>query len=278
MSIARLMQQASAGVSAGGGGGNSWTDPDLANASYDNVSFSVTNEESLPRGFQFKPDGTKLYLVGQGGDEINEYDLSTAWDVSTASVNQTLSLATHTLDPWGLVIDSSGTKLIVVDNPNDSIDSYDFGTAWDISTLTYITTFDASSLVNRPYGLAFKPDGTKMYVVNNNTGVYEYDLSTAWDLTTVSYNQFGAKDSSSAAISGMFISPNGDKVWIVDFSGDDVDEYDLSTAWDISTLSYSTSFSVSSQGSVPLFITFKADGSKMYFVDNSSDTIFQYST
>ena len=135
--------------------GSSWTDPDIANASYDSVSLSVTSEETLPRGFQFKPDGTKMYLVGLN-DEINEYDLSTAWDVSTATVNQTLSIATNTLNPWGMFIDPSGTKLFVIDNPNDSIDSYDFGTAWDISTLTYNTTFSVSSQASSPYGLTFR--------------------------------------------------------------------------------------------------------------------------
>jgi hypothetical protein len=36
----------------------------LAVASYDGVSFSVTNEEDLPRGIFFKTDGTKFYVVG----------------------------------------------------------------------------------------------------------------------------------------------------------------------------------------------------------------------
>jgi DNA-binding beta-propeller fold protein YncE len=259
--------------------GVTWTNPDLTTASYDSVSFSVTNEESLPRGIAFKTDGTKLYVVGLSGDDINEYNLSTAWDISTASINQTFDFSTNTTNPWGVFINEDGTKLFVVDNPNDSVDSYDFGTAWDISTLVYNTTFSVASQATTPYGLTFKPDGTKMYVSNYNTGVYEYNLSTGFDLSTASYNQFGAKDSGQTSqISGISFSPNGDKAWIVDFGNDDIDEYDLSTAWDISTLSYSKSFSVASQDTLPTFAIFKTDGSKMYVIGSATDTVYQYST
>jgi DNA-binding beta-propeller fold protein YncE len=136
-----------------------------------------------------------------------------------------------------------------------------------------------SSQASSPQGLAFKPDGTKMYVANYNTGVYEYNLSTGFDLSTASYNQFGAKDSGQTSqISSISFSPNGDKAWIVDYGNDDIDEYDLSTAWDISTLSYSRSFSVASQATLPTFVIFKTDGSKMYVMDSITDTVYQYTT
>lgn len=41
MTIARLMQMAAAGSAGAGPEPSGWTDPDLANASYDSVSFSV---------------------------------------------------------------------------------------------------------------------------------------------------------------------------------------------------------------------------------------------
>jgi sugar lactone lactonase YvrE len=61
-----------AGVSAGGGG-VVWADPDLENASYHGVSFSVSSEESNPQGLFFKPDGTKMYVIGDYGDTIYQY-------------------------------------------------------------------------------------------------------------------------------------------------------------------------------------------------------------
>src|SRR6056297_2587702 len=37
---------------------------DIENASYDSVSCSVTSQDTSPRDFFFKDDGTKMYVVG----------------------------------------------------------------------------------------------------------------------------------------------------------------------------------------------------------------------
>ena len=63
-----------------GAGGMPWL-ADLSAASYDNVSFSVASQETVPRDVAFKDDGTKMFLIGQTGDDVNEYALSTAWDI-----------------------------------------------------------------------------------------------------------------------------------------------------------------------------------------------------
>ena len=47
-------------------------------------TFSVAAQELNPTGLFFKPDGTKMYVVGDRHD-VYEYDLSSAWNVSTAS-------------------------------------------------------------------------------------------------------------------------------------------------------------------------------------------------
>ncbi len=37
---------------------------DIANASYDSVSFSVTSKDTAPFGIAFNPAGTKMYILG----------------------------------------------------------------------------------------------------------------------------------------------------------------------------------------------------------------------
>jgi len=67
-------------------------------------------------------------------------------------------------------------------------------------------------------------------------------------------------------------------MYVVGYSGDDVNEYDLSTAWDISSSSYLQNFSVAAQDTGPTAIFFKPDGTKMYVIGSSGDAIWQYST
>jgi DNA-binding beta-propeller fold protein YncE len=278
MTIARLMQMARAGVPTGGG--VVWTDPDLANASYDSVSFSVTTQDGNPQGIFFKPDGTKMYMVGSSGDDVNEYDLSSAWDISTASYLQNFSVASQESVPANLFFRSDGLKMYVIGTGSDAVNEYDLSIAWDVSSASYIQNFSVATEETLPTGLFFKPDGTKMYMLGAaGDDVNEYTLSTAWDISTASYSQNFSVASQDGAPETVLFNPDGTKVFIIGRANDSVHQYNLSTAWDVSTASYaSISFSVAGQETNPRGLFFKSDGSKMYVVGITTDTIFQYST
>lgn len=240
--------------------------------------FFLRSEESTPNTVFFKTDGTKMYICGQNGDEINEYDLSTAWDVETATYNQNFSLSSQDGTPMSMYIKSDGTKFYMSGSSGDDINEYDFGTAWDVSTLSYSQNFSVSAKETHPEGLDFKPDGTKMYICGNSSdSVHEYDLSTAWDISTASFNQ-------SFAVNTVIVNPteirfesNGDKMFVVGRGtnlNDAIYEYALSTSWDITTASFTRKLNVPENTPTGLF--FKPDGEKMYLVGSAEDTVFQY--
>ena len=256
---------------------------DIANASYDSVSFSVATQETVPTGVGFKDDGTKMYIVGSSNDNIYQYSLSTAWDVSTASYDSvSLSVATQETIPEALFFKSDGTSLYIVGRDSNSVFQYDLTTAWDISTGSYASkSMSVSSQETAPRGLYFKDDGTKAYIVGTaNDTVYQYALSTAWDISTGSFETGKEVSVASQATvpTGLFFSSNGYKMYVLHFSSV-VYQYSLSTAWDVSTASYdSVSFTGNSQDGFGNDIYFKSDGVKMYILGNSNDTIYQYST
>jgi hypothetical protein len=91
----------------------------------------------------------------------------------------------------------------------------------------------------------FKPDGLKMYVIGTiSDAVFQYDLSTAWDVSTASFTypttEYFSVGSQETNPTGVFFKPDGLKMYVIGSFGDDVNEYDLSTAWDVSTASYSS--------------------------------------
>jgi len=66
-------------------------------------------------------------------------------------------------------------------------------------------------------------------------------------------------------------------VLVVGSTNDRVYQYNLTTAWDISTASYSgKSLSVSTQESVPHGIALSLDDSKLFVVGTSTDTVYTY--
>ena len=251
---------------------------DLANAEPPAYGrFSVAAQETNPSGVFFKPDGTKMYVIGSTGDDVNEYDLSTAWDITTASYLQNFSVSAQETNPQDIFFKPDGTKMYVVGSSGDDVNEYDLSTAWDISTASYLQNFSVSAQEASPQGIFFKPDGTKMYVVGSSGDeVNEYDLSTAWDISSSSYLQNFVVDAQEATPTGIFFKPDGTKMYVLGVTGDAVNEYDLSTAWDITTASYLQNFSVAAQETAPQGIFFKPDGTKMYVLGATGDAVYSY--
>jgi len=50
-----------------------------------NSSFYVGSFEATPYSVTFKPDGTMMFITGGNGDGVDVFNLSTAWDVTTAT-------------------------------------------------------------------------------------------------------------------------------------------------------------------------------------------------
>ena len=275
MSIARLMQMARAGVQREG-----W---DLANASYDGVSFSVGGQDTSPYGVCFNNDGTKMYTVGLQSDTVHQYSLSTAFDISTASYDNTsFSVTLQEGAPRAVAFKNDGTKMYIVGTTADSVFQYSLSTAFDVGTASYDSvSFSVAAQTLTPYSVDFNNTGTKMFVISAaaDASVYQYSLSTAFNVGTASYDSVSfsvaAQDTSPRDVE---FSADGTKMFTVGSGPDAVFQYSLSTAFDVGTASYdSVSFSVP-QLVNPQGLTFNSNGTKMYVIGNTGDTIYQYST
>jgi len=254
---------------------------DLSTASYDSVSLDVSSEDATPTDVAFKPDGTKMYVVGFSNKSIHQYTLSTGWDLDTASYDSiSFSVSSQGSSPMGVAFKPNGTKMYVIGNSSDAVHQYTLSTGWDLSTASYDSiSFYLQSEDDSPSSVAFKPNGTKMYVVGKiSDAIHQYTLSTAWDLSTASYDSISFSVSSQEADpTDVAFKPNGTKMYVIGNS-DWVHQYTLSTGWDLDTASYdSVRFDVASQDSSPWGVAFKPDGTKMYFVGISSDSVYQYS-
>ena len=152
---------------------------------------------------------------------------------------------------------------------NQRVFEYHLTTGFDISTASYDSNFGFSSCGSN--GLAFNSDGTKMFVncVNSSVGVVEYTLSTGFDVSTASYDSSFVTQSQDTSPQGLAFSNDGKKMFVAGDTGDDINEYTLSTGFDVSTASFVGSFDVSSQGTTPTGITFNNDGTKMFITDQS---------
>jgi len=254
---------------------------DLNNATYDNVSSSAITQDAALQDLSFSSDGTKMYICGRNNDTIYQYTLSTAWNVSTALyANKSYYIGGQEDSLSDIFFKADGSKFYIIGYVSDQVHQYSLSTAWDISTASYDNLeFSVSSQEDNPRGLTFKPDGTKMFVIGQTAdAIQEYALSTAWNVSSASHTSTFSTSSQLTNNQALFFAPDGYKVWATG-ADDVIYQYILTTAWDISTASYdSVSFSVLSQSTQTLGIEFSTDGTKLYALDNTLNIVYQYST
>ncbi len=255
---------------------------DLTTASYDDISFPVSNEDTQPRGVRFNDDGTKMYICGFATSTIYQYSLTTSYDISTSSYDSvSLSVSSEDAGPMGLIFNDDGTKLYVVGNSNGTVYQYSLTTEFDLSTASYDSvSFPITNEGSNPTGITFNTDGTKMYIcINSNDTVFQYSLTTGFDLSTASYDDISfSVASEDTTITDVEFNDDGTKMYVVGNVTENIFQYSLTTAFDLSTASYnSVSFSIGNESTGPTAMSFNDDGTQMFIVDIVQDTVYRYS-
>ena len=248
-----------------------------------NNIFSIGSADASVRGFTFNNNGTKLYLVGFGDDNIQQFSLSTAYEVGTASYEGAYSFSGYG-DPYAVRWNNDGTKLFMVDLGDDKIVEYSVENAYDVTsgTITENASYLTTSYESSPTDVAFNSDGTKMFTVGNaGDEINEWSLSTGFDLTST-ITHLNSQSLGSTNPTACDFSPDGTKFVYVDYGTDQVKYYTLSTGFDTTTMSSSieTIDLSPTQWPHPSYLTnyfttpggcrFNGDGTTISFLDRYS--------
>ena len=231
------------------------------------------------KAFKIKNGISATRYLGSNGTETAG---SVGYDLAGASYDSvSFSVASQDNIPTGLVFNTAGTKLYMGGTQNETIYQYTLSTAFDLGTASYDSvSFSVSGQESNLQGFIFSADGAKLFVVGAGSDtVYQYTLSTAFDLSTASYDSvsFSVASQDSNPYDVIF-NDDGTKMYIAGIGTDAVYQYSLSTGFDLSTASYnSVSFSVSGQDTTPVGIRYNDNGTKLFMIGATTDSIYQYS-
>lgn len=259
------------------------------------VQSKSINADQGEYGLTFNNDGTKMYTTqydttggGLQADNVYEYVLTTAYDISTATLNNTKTVhvvATHgggdKLHPHQVVFNNDGTKMFIADHNGDDINYWSLTTAFDISTASLDGLYDVSSKEIRVNSVAFNNDGTRMIIAGEGNGsqhhLNEYSLDTAFDLSS-GVTHLNTEDLSSfhSNLDGVTFNHDGTKMYTIDAGTDDVSQFKLTTPYDVSTYSLEGTFDVESHDTGAREVAFSHDGSKMFFIGNINNKVFEF--
>ena len=101
-------------------------------------------------------------------------------------------------------------------------------------------SFDCSAFSSAPSQIVLSTDGTKMFIYDiTDQYIYEITLSTPFDVSTASYSSasLNAKTGSETNTKCFCVSNDGKHIYVYGYDYMYVVQFDLSTAWDLSTAS-----------------------------------------
>ena len=278
----------------------------ISNNSFAFIEFkqskNISSDTEQARGVNFKPDGTIMYITnrkaasgaeGQKG-QVTQYSLSTPFDISTATKTSQTDLlgsdASSVLKyPHAIEFKPDGTKMFVTaGDAVASVYQYNLTTPWDSSSAEFAARHDEGRTdVKHLRTLAFKPDGTRMFVGGKDdpstTGkIKQFTLTNPWDLSS-GVSDAGLSDDLGGAepnLRNAQFDPNGSILYIGGNDNDNIHKFTLSTAWDVTSISSSfTTFDLNSGFSQMRGFIFVAGFTRLYVVDDASttSTILEYS-
>jgi len=280
------------------------TNKTAVNWEYTGKEFSTAGQETNPGGAIFGDSGTKLYVIGTQSDRVQQYSVSSAYDLSSTVAHVGQANVAHGGNPQDLVFSADGSKLWTLDGGSDQLRYYTVGTNWDITTLSSsaVVTRDFSDNVDtNPTGFRFNADGTKIILVGSSKAgangkdiIYSYDLSSAYDIAGIGVSsgtiavapdaevQFDTfKDSLEmmdeiTLVQAIEFSVDGKTAHIACRDRGNIISFALATAFDITTMSFAGFANTANEELSPTGIYLNQAANVAIIVGLTDDNVVQY--
>ncbi|MDA9604010.1 autotransporter outer membrane beta-barrel domain-containing protein [Candidatus Pelagibacter sp.] len=214
-------------------------------------------------GIHFNVDGTKMFIMytttagGVSYRQVSEYNLTTAFDVLTKSYagdseRCVLNHGGTSTSSYDLEFSSDGMKLFFVEGPNaggddaDKVFQFDLTSPYDVSTCTYAS--------------------------NETSNLEDNDLQNGSNAGTRS-------SKSKNRLQGFEINDDGTKIFLL-YHGADTEkprllEYQLSTPYDLTTISLVTTAGIALDGqgvSNPMGVRFSPNGKRLWITSHTRNS------
>ena len=85
------------------------------------------------RGLVFNPDGTKMLVISKGSNKkVNEFRLSTGFDLTTASYVANYDITSYETDPHGVAFNNDGSTMYILGTTGDDVNEFTLPYAYSL--------------------------------------------------------------------------------------------------------------------------------------------------
>lgn len=149
-------------------------------------SVSTNGGEAIPTSIEWIPDGSGFLICGLTRDRVMRYDVSTNWDITTASFTSESSAINNL---FNIALNDTGTfiQLCVSDYFQNT---YTMSTPYDPTTLSALVDSEDTGSPVKFSNFGFNNDGTQAWGADENSGiVYTWDIATPYDWINTRSNE-----------------------------------------------------------------------------------------
>jgi hypothetical protein len=269
-------------------------------ATYIFASGVTANSMGLPlqaNAIRLRPDGSSLYVVNANTNVIYQYNLSTPWNLTTASLFNIVVLSSSItgnqsfINVQGIEFNATGTRMFLNGNNQStsllSVFEFTLSVPYQIGTAIYLRRRDyvASSSFPNNLGGRFNETGTQFYFLTLSAGgVYQLqymNLSTPYDTSTMGSLNAVSSGNANVGTSPPTLTPGGNFIFVAqNFSqlqfintANNIASFNVgySCDQDIGAINYPVLGTVSSQA-----CDFSPDGMRMFAFFSNGNIIRAY--
>jgi len=189
-------------------------------------SFTISAQEEGRNGITFSPDGSMMFIVGSGSfgnftGTITRYDLSTPFDVTTASFNNnTFTTDAQSSNPTGVAFSSNGDRMFITGG--QEVFQYDLNTPFDVATAMF-NGVSFTFIPTNHFGLRFSANGLRMFIGfrSGTQGIFQYNLDTPFDISNVTNSPFSFSVPAPNPFlgNGFSFDPSGSRLYLTSGNG-----------------------------------------------------------
>ncbi|AKB27136.1 40-residue YVTN family beta-propeller repeat [Methanosarcina siciliae T4/M] len=213
-----------------------------------NITARVSLGGGWPVGVAVNPRGTKAYVASA---TINNVFIVYVIDTAANTVNAKVNIESSY--PSGITFNPAGTRVYVTKQRDNT----------DISVINTATNTLMAPVIVEPstYGIAFTPDGEKIYATNtfNNT-IYAIDAATNKVTANISVGDSPYKG---------VVTPDGKKVYVPNYDSNTVSVINTDMDNVIATVPV---------GNSPNLVAVTSDGNKVYVANNNTVSVIDTAT
>ena len=170
--------------------------------------------------------------------KVQQYDLSVAFDLTTAVLNagKALNINTESTNPRDFHFREDGLKFFISDQSGSpSILAYTMSSSFDLGTASFDSvTKDVSAEISGSIDVTFSDDGFTMFVGDMAPGtIFEYSLTTAFLISTATFTGTSASlGTGSNNVGAIHFNEHGSKFFIIDDTDDKIKSFEVSVQED----------------------------------------------